>query len=112
MGPHPMSGWLLRTDVELEVAVEMRRADEKHGAQLDVRSLGPLGHYCLPPGEAAKALTDDRFAAGEGTWGDILVEEVCEALDEVDDVAALRSELIQVAAVALRWIRRIDEGPS
>lgn len=47
------------------------------------------------------------FAQGDGTWRDILVEEVYEALAE-SDPALLRAELVQVAAVAAAWIEAID----
>lgn len=47
------------------------------------------------------------FREGRGTWGDILLEEVWEAMAERDP-ARLRSELIQVAAVATSWIESID----
>lgn len=49
----------------------------------------------------------DRNAAWEG----ILLEEVYEALAEVDRVK-LRAELIQVAAVAVAWVEAIDRRPS
>jgi hypothetical protein len=54
-----------------------------------------------------KARTDQRFGLGEGSWADILLEEVFEALAE-DDPVKLRAELVQVAAVAVKWCRMID----
>lgn len=92
------------------VVDECDRADKKHGEQLDTLSLRGIGAmtYGLPPAIEAKATTDLQFIKGRGTWGDILVEEVCEALDEVNDPAALRAELVQVAAVAICWIRKLD----
>jgi hypothetical protein len=44
---------------------------------------------------------------GQVRWSDILLEEVFEALSESDQ-AALRKELVQVAAVAAAWIEDID----
>lgn len=44
---------------------------------------------------------------GHLTWRDVLAEEVAEAFSE-EDVDALRKELVQVAAVAARWIEDID----
>lgn len=41
------------------------------------------------------------------TWRHVLLEEVYEALAETDP-AALRTELIQVAAVAAAWVEAID----
>ncbi|MBQ0827662.1 hypothetical protein [Streptomyces tagetis] len=51
------------------------------------------------------------FSDGEGTWGHVLLEEVYEALAEKDP-AALRNELVQVAAVAAAWIADIDSRPT
>jgi len=52
--------------------------------------------------DCQKAAEQDRV-----TWRLILEEEVAEALAEVDP-AALRKELVQVAAVAVAWIEDID----
>lgn len=41
------------------------------------------------------------------TWKDILLEEIYEALAE-DDLAKLRNELVQSAAVIVNWIEDID----
>lgn len=49
-------------------------------------------------------------ASGQLTWRDVLTEDYFEALAETDP-AKLRAELIQVAAVALRWVQDIDLGP-
>lgn len=50
---------------------------------------------------------DKRFRDGIGTWLDILLEEVGEALAE-DEPEKLREELLQVAAVAVAWVEAID----
>ncbi|MEV7154872.1 hypothetical protein AB0N77_09635 [Streptomyces misionensis] len=50
---------------------------------------------------------DDAARRGTTTWRDILREEVFEALAESDS-AALRTELIQVAAVCAAWIHDLD----
>jgi hypothetical protein len=93
-----MSGGLLRTDAELEVAAEVRRADALHGRQIETPSFHPRGPapYGVLSADQAKQQCDNRFRNGGGSWADILVEEVAEALEE------------QVAAVALRWIRKLD----
>jgi len=49
--------------------------------------------------------------AGGASWRDVLLEEVFEALAE-DDPAALRKELVQVAAVCAAWIEDIDSAAS
>jgi hypothetical protein len=67
----------------------------------------------LARGLAARATADTKASShnegGDGTvtWWQILREEVFEASAE-DDPAALRTELIQVAAVALKWIAALD----
>lgn len=55
----------------------------------------------------AKRLTDAHAADGTLTWTEILDEEVLEAFAETDP-DKLRTELIQVAAVALAWAEDID----
>lgn len=55
----------------------------------------------------ARAMCQQVFAEGRGDWAHILFEEVREALAEADPVA-LRTELIQVAAVCAAWIHDID----
>lgn len=58
---------------------------------------------------AARAKDDGRAAwsAGELTWRHVLVEEVYEALAEPAP-DRLRAELIQVAAVAVKWVQALD----
>lgn len=47
------------------------------------------------------------FERRTGTWRDILLEEIFEALAETDP-AHLRTELVQSAAVLVAWIEAID----
>lgn len=88
-----------------EVAAERARQDAKWGDQ--------RGHE-----DGTSAVNDSwrdhsrnlcNQAARENrlTWAHILQEEFTEAMAEVDP-AALRAELIQVAAVAVVWIESID----
>ncbi|WP_245899624.1 NUDIX hydrolase [Nonomuraea indica] len=61
-------------------------------------------------GEAAgraKREVTEAAARGALTWRHVLHEEVLEAFAE-DDPAALRAELIQVAAVAVKWVQALD----
>lgn len=55
----------------------------------------------------AKQATDANAENGTISWRDILTEEVCEAYAETDP-DLLRAELIQVAAVAVKWVEAID----
>lgn len=56
--------------------------------------------------DAAREACESRFDSGQGTWFDILLEEVMEASAEVDE-DKLMVELIQVAAVAESWVDSI-----
>lgn len=55
-----------------------------------------------------RRLCDFKAEQGQGTWLDILLEEVFEAAAEMD-VQSLRKELVQVAAVATSWVEDIDK---
>lgn len=98
----------------LLVAAERVRQDAKWGEQNHPSfSFGitsgehNCGYYNIPTAEDAKASCDQAFKAGHGTFGDILLEEVCEAFEEVEDDEKLEIELVQVAAVAISWIEAI-----
>lgn len=96
-----------------DIMVERLRQDEKFGQQdhPDFRSNLPLvyrnAYYGMPPEVEAKFLTERRFQNGDGSFADILIEEVAEAIAAPDE-KNLREELIQVAAVAAQWVEAID----
>jgi len=57
----------------------------------------------------SRTAADKAAADGTLTWKHILQEEVDEAFAETDDgTSALRTELLQVAAVALAWVEALD----
>ena len=60
--------------------------------------------------DEARQMCEDANDAGHPNWANILNEEFCEAMEQVgmQDEAALRKELIQVAAVAVSWVEDID----
>lgn len=104
-----------------EVAAERRKQYDRWGQQdhpsFDLVLLEHLGgvdgerlcyHHEVPSEARAKAMCKGRFNEGHGTWGDILVEEVSEAIACGSDEHSLREELIQVAAVATAWIEALD----
>lgn len=66
--------------------------------------------YDLPTVDMAKERCDRRHKNGIGTWVDILIEEVCEAVDAFAQAspAEARVELVQVAAVAVAIVEAID----
>lgn len=59
----------------------------------------------------AREACDSAFKHGQGTWSDILMEEVMEVCAE-EDPGRLRTELVQVAAVAVAWVEAIDRRTS
>lgn len=88
-----------------EVYAERDRQDARWGQQ---------DHPDGTAGEAARGLSDKlremcdaAEANGILTWTEILTEEVAESFAEARP-ATLRAELVQVAAVAVAWIEKID----
>lgn len=58
--------------------------------------------------KAAREACDIVHNAGHQSHPHILIEEVAEAMAELDDPEKLRAELMQVAAVCVDWIEMID----
>jgi hypothetical protein len=107
-----------------EVADERSRQDAKWGEQNHPDGTGPKStpvaeivrgpangivnrHYAFGLASNAKSVTDEHAADGTVTFRDILLEEVFAAMAE-SDPEKLRTELIQVAAVATQWVEAID----
>lgn len=89
-----------------EVQNERLQQDAKWGEQNHVDGTGVTDEQKLLA-DNAKAMCQQAFAEGRGDWAHILFEEVREVLAE-SDLASLRAELIQVAAVAVAWVGAID----
>ena len=88
-------------DIAAECAAQHRRWGEQHhptGAHILYRPLTRLLQY----------LCDRAQRRGRMTWRHILLEEVCEALAEPRDPAAMRGELVQSAAVLATMIADLD----
>lgn len=101
-----------------EVLEECRGQLEKWGLQNHPDGTGPLRASPMVWGrladlnneefaDSARKRTENDFDNGYGSWEHILTEEVFEAYAE-DDQEKLRAELVQVAAVAVSWIRAIN----
>ena len=94
-----------------DIRAERARQDAKWGEQNHPDGTGPGAMRdrtdAGTTADAAKGNCERMFAEGRGTYLDIFYEEVCEAAEE-DDPAKLRAELVQVAAVAVAWIEKID----
>lgn len=99
-----------------EVAAERERQNAKWGEQNHPNGTGPA-KLPMPYGsgswsaavaaERLTLLTNCAAQIGQVTYLHILREEVFEAFAE-EDPAKLRAELIQVAAVAVQWVQKID----
>lgn len=100
-----------------EVLAERARQDERWGEQNHPDMSGDSTTQCDARDMFARwaqnyrdinsGQFDPRDSDPRLDWTGILLEEVYEALAE-DDSAKLRSELVQVAAVAAAWIESID----
>lgn len=89
----------------LEISRERARQDAKWGEQNHPDGTG--GKPAELARDLAQADTDRAAKRHECTWRHILNEEVREAFAETDPTA-LRTELVQVAAVATQWVEAID----
>ncbi|MCI3246482.1 NUDIX hydrolase [Streptomyces spinosisporus] len=100
-------GHELGTDARIlgEIVAERERQDAKWGEQNHPDGTGNQSQQ--ERADFARRWCDSAFQSGYGTWADVLAEEVAEASAE-SDPAKLRTELIQVAAVAINWIGAID----
>ena len=105
-----MTAYLLRTEIEMEIADELARARSIHGKQDHLPDLIETGGLNLIHGSSARANCQAAFRRGNGSWAHILHEEFGEAIDEAraGNADALREELIQVAAMCIAWVEAID----
>jgi hypothetical protein len=90
-----------------EIWEERRRAEEKFPGQHLPDGTGQ--EYDRLVADLARKTTKARAADGTVTWRDVLIEEVFEAFAE-SDPERLRTELVQIAQVAVRWAEDIDRG--
>lgn len=84
---------------------ERKFQDVKWGEQNHPDGTGSIGNKM--ESDFRRKDCDAAFNAGNGTWRQILLEEVYEALAE-SDPEKLREELVQTAAVCVAWIQAID----
>lgn len=108
-----------------EITAERNAQDSKWGQQNHPDGTGPFMGISLPPSQPTTSLMDRSHYTytwlshyfrqrcnrlhdeGDGTWEQILSEEIYEAYAESDPVK-LRTELVQSAAVIVAWIEAID----
>lgn len=89
-----------------EVFAERERQEAKFPDQHDLPDGTGQDHSAVVA-KIARAACDEAHKAGRLTWRHILCEEYAEAVAEVDR-DKLRAELIQVAAVAVKWVEWLD----
>lgn len=87
-----------------DVAAERAAQDELWGIQ-DFPD--GTGHEHAAAAEAAKRDCGAAWAGARLTWRHLLIEEFFEALAETDPTA-LRTELVQMAAAAVKWVQALD----
>lgn len=97
----------LTSTVLEDVHDERTRQDKRWGTQNHPDGTGLDDWLWSLDPDLQKAENDRAVKRGDLTFADILVEELAEALAETDPVK-LREELVQVAAVAVAWIEKLD----
>lgn len=98
--------WVYVEAVRVEIFQERERQIEKHGDE-DLRPPGTWRRRWAQEVVADFRQLEERHPSYEFDFGEVLLEEVCEALAERDP-RRIREELLQVAAVAVRWMQSID----
>jgi hypothetical protein len=106
------------TDILLDVAEEFDRSNAKHGDPerrgIDYVLLGcdpkeAAAKYEIPTATRAKMFCRVNASRGILTHADILLEKLCEAVEAatIGTPEELYAELIQVAAMAVKWARQV-----
>ena len=110
------------TDILLDIAAERGRQDAKWGANVEViPSLGKhpetgarftVADYGIPSEQDAKALEQRERARGNESFAATAIEELSETvaaalLDPNDDSEELEKEVLQLAAVMVKWLQAI-----
>ena len=93
-----------RQKVLLEISVERDNQLEKWGEQ---HHPDGTSWDWKRPRDQYRELCDEAASIGMVTWRHIALEELYEALSEMNP-ARLRAELVQTAAVMVAWIEDID----
>lgn len=92
------------TGVLADIAAEREAQDRQWGVQEFPDGTGP--EFTRQADESKREVAS-AASRGDLTWRHILTEEFFEALAE-SDPTRLRTELVQTAAVAVKWIQALD----
>ena len=103
-----------------EIKTERKNQENKWGEQnhpcLDQLLLNREGgctpqrmceEYEIPSEHRAKFLCDNSFKFNRGTYAHIAIEEMSEVVSAFD-IHKRRQEIIQLAAVCVAWVEKID----
>lgn len=100
-----------------EVAAERHQQFKQYGINDDLEDgTGPDATWLRPiarhPAKRIEALLRIQYETyeyenGKPTWVHLVLEEIAEAFQE-SDPERLREELVQVAALAVSWVEKID----
>jgi len=95
--------------VDTDVRAYMALGDSPHDTRR-VRAMAAAQWYRVPMARTARELCQEAARGGRSTWTDILLEEFCEFLEAaaLGEDADARTELLQLAAVAVAAVQAID----
>lgn len=108
-----------RTRLILDLVFDERQAQEARYGEANktiADGTGPETRWLLPFTTASADLIQDHLRCdyeefeeetGAVTWAHLVREEIAEAFQE-DDPARLAEELIQVAALCVSWVERLE----
>lgn len=101
----------MRDEIYKQIEEERNRQDEKWGQQNHDITLLPA-KYAEAMANDLRSHCEEAFAAGEGSWLDILNEELYESMEQAakKDVDKCRVELIQTAAVLVAMIECLERN--
>lgn len=112
---HPSGSFCQTYSVLLGVADERQQQFARYGTNADLEDgTGPLVAWLSPLARTADAglieheLRQDYNAQHQITWMHLVREEIAEAFCE-SDPTRLRAELIQVAALCVSWVEKLDQ---
>ncbi len=92
-------------DVLAEVAARRENLDHKWRALRNEQD--GTGEHMVKMARLAREGCDEAFNTGRGSWCHVLAEDFAWAMAQAGH-GGLRSELINVAAVAVAWIEDLD----
>ena len=114
-GPLDDRGRCVTENVLMDVEEERSRQFHRYGTNEDLED-GTGGAWARPVSESSAEVLEKLFRAdyeeheaqhGRPTWVHLVREELAEAFQETDHTR-LREELLQVAALCVSWIEKLD----